>query len=403
MKKIASYILSAILATPLFSCSDTPSDIEKLTREIQSFSVKFEGQQNWSIIDAEGKVLVVDAFASAPSVAMNGIFSVYDSTGITFNHLTGEGKYEPIPNLTSLRYAGTPHNGLIPVTRVNSSIEVVDTNGVTQFSLDKYNAAGPFFSDGLLIVRNTKSNKWGAIDTNGNTKIDDVYNSLTAFNCGHAIATDLNDNALIVDKKGNEKNLPQGWAPFSGNFVYNHAMLVNHKTGVRAVVDTKGEMTEFAGSIVPVAIGKAGIIVMDNTGAFALQTFNGKIIKLEGWQGAAPVSGTDLIVGIKDDGKWIIANNQAKTLYEAPQNSTITPLLGNKAYYISSKENNTFLLSPDFKPIDSPKIGRLEQKLYLTDMLLSDRESDHKGFNTADPGNELPNWMEADTTETGNQ
>lgn len=399
MRKIALYIIPVIISVSLLSCSDKPSDIELLTRNIESFSVKLEGQQNWSIITPEGKILVADAFPSAPTVALNGIFSAYDTLGISFYRFTGQGGYEPIPNLTGLRYAGTPACGLIPVTRASSPIGIVDTMGVTKFSLDQFNASGPFFSDGLLIVRHSKSNKWGAIDTNGTLKIPANYASITAFNCGHAIATNQNGNSLIIDKKGNEKSLPDGWIPFSGNFVYNHALLVNPKTGTRALVDTQGKITEYAGASVPVALGKAGVILIDNTGACSLQAYDGETVTLSGWQGATPVSGTNLLVGMKDD-RWLIADNKGKTLYEAPENSSITPLLGNKAYFISSKQNNTFMLSTGFKTIEAPKIGRLEQKLYMNDILLSDRESDHQGFNMADPGDELPDWMEADTTQT---
>ncbi len=396
------FILSTliVLSSILFSCQKS-SDIEQLLNQIDTYSVKLENQTKWSIISTDGNLLVADEFASAPTVAINGIFSVYDSIGISFKHIQQSGAYTQINSLSGLRYAGVPSQGLIPVTRRNSPVEVVDTLGKTLFSLDNidghnFSASGPLFSDNMLIVREQGTQKWGAVNTGGHIAVQPRYNSMTIFNCGHALATVTDTQTVILNNKGNEKELPDGWIPMSGNFVYDHAILINQKSGTRCVTDTKGNITEFSSSQVPVAIGKSGIICIDNKGQYILHGFSGKQTLLSDWNVAAPVSASPLLIGCKND-KWFISDSKLNVLYEAPNSCSITPLLGNKAYFINNPGKQAFLISSQFHRIDNLPVSRLEQRLYMNDIILSDRENDHREFNSADPGDGLPDWMEPDT------
>lgn len=404
MNKKQIFPILLALSAIMLSCRETGSDIEQLLSNIDSYSVKIDNQNQWSIISTNGDILVADAFVSAPTVAIDGIFSVYDSVGISFKHLLTAGSYKQIDGLKGLRYAGAPYQGVIPVTRPNSPIEIVDTTGNRMFTLNdieghNFSASGPFFSDKLLIVREQGSQKWGAVNTDGHLVINPEYLTISVFNCGHALATTSPTQTVILKNNGDKKSLPEGWVPLSGNFVYNHALLINTRSGSRCVTDTKGNITEFTSSQVPVAIGKSGVICMDNTGAYILYDFSGKQLPLTGWSVAAPVTSSTLLIGSEND-KWFIADNKLTTLYEAPDSCSITPLLGNKAYFISGRNKPAFLISDKYSRIENLPVSRLEQKLYMNDILLSDREEDHREFNTADPGDDIPGWMEPDTLTT---
>lgn len=403
MRILNHSLLLLTLSFILFSCQKQ-SDIEQILQNIDTYSVKLENQHRWSVMSTTGEVLIADAFVSAPTVSFNGIFSVYDSIGISFHHLSSPNSYTSINGLKGLRYAGAPAHGLIPVTRPDSPIEIVDTLGNSLFLLNNINgknftASGPFFSDKLLIVREKKSLKWGAINTSGNIAIEPLYLSLTLFNCNHALATLSANQTVIVDTQGNEVKLPEGWIPYSGNFVYNHAILINPHTGSRCVTDTKGNLIKFPSSHVPVAIGKSGTLCIDNDGAYFLHSFSGKETQLSGWEIAMPVPCSKLLVG-KNKNNWIITESKGKTLYQAPDSCSITPLLGSKSYLIFSNNHESFLLSDKYQKINSLRIAKLEQRIYMNDILLSDRDEDHIEFNNADPGDELPDWMEPDTLTT---
>lgn len=404
MNKKQIFPIILVLSAIMVSCRETGSDVEQLLGNIDTYSVKLDSQNKWSIISTDGNVLIADEFVSAPTVAIEGIFSVYDSTGISFKHLHPAGGFTQINGLSGLRYAGAPYKGIIPVTRPNSPIEIVDTAGCEMFALndiDGYNfsASGPFFSDKLLIVREQGSQKWGAVNSDGHLVIKPEYLTISVFNCGHALATTSPTQTVILKNNGDKKSLPEGWVPLSGNFVYNHALLINTRSGSRCVTDIKGNITEFTSSQVPVAIGKSGVICIDNTGAYILHDFSGKQTPLAGWSVAAPVTSSTLLIGCKNN-KWFITDNKLTTLYEAPDSCTITPLLGNKAYFISSRDKTAFLISDKYSRIENLSVSRLEQKLYMNDILLSDREEDHREFNTSDPGDNIPGWMEPDTLTT---
>lgn len=400
-----SLIFALLSAIVLCTGCSRPSSLEESISTITHYPVMIDDQKGWSLITPDGQIAGENSFKVAPSVVMNGHFVAYDSTGVTLYAMAADGGFSPVEGAANLRYAGAVSEGRIPICRHDSAVEIIDTDGNRIFSLadcggHNFNACGAMYGDGLLTVRDTESNLWGAVDRDGELVIEPAYAYLSMFNDGHALAINAKDRTLeVLDTKGNAVTAGAAGSTIEcGNFIYRHA-LINDPTAGRRVIDTKGQAVELDAAIVPLVLCSKGVVFMNHMGLYGVAGWDGEVLMVpEKDRLIMPVSGTGNYLTLDPklapvsviDAEGKVVNTFPKGYKEA------TPLFDGKGFVASGERGDMALLSPDLTRVGNIVIKSFNRRLSIFDIILSDRDADHRLLNSADPGDDLPEWMEPD-------
>lgn len=406
MKVIARLLIALFIATLITGCSDSSSALDKMLSKVTHYAARVEGDRNWSLMTPNGSFVAEGKFGNAPTAVMENTFSTYEPDGITIWRLDGE---EVTPMLTGLRYAGAMNGGRMPVTRRDTTIEVINGNGETVFNLAhlqgrSFNACGPVFTEGLLPIREGTSGLWGCVDTDGRLVIEPRYKYLSMFNCGHALALTIEGHLTIVDRSGGEKTL-QGdeWIEAeSGTFVAGHA-IVRHRGGLLGVIDTKGSALNIDASCTPLALCQEGVLFTNAAGESGVMGFDGQVAIVPAHRRIlADIPGSDMLLDCGKDGGLKVIDPEGKVKYTAPSDVTMAePLFGATGFVATTTLlAPRMLLDAKMKPVEGLRLSGFERRLWLSDVVLSDRDSDHRIYNTADPGDEEPDWMKVAEAES---
>lgn len=187
--KCAFILLAAFLSVSSFfgGCSREANDavstaemnFDSLGPIVMSYIPAREADSvpKWGMARADGRMLFSNRFASAPSAAVNGYFTVKEGNGVTVYKISNNP--QPVAGLTGLSEAGAMSCGLMPVARKGKRIELVDGEGVTKIQLNSYVGkeivkTAPYFIDNLLAVC-TQDGLWGAVSTSGEMVVEPVY------------------------------------------------------------------------------------------------------------------------------------------------------------------------------------------------------------------------------------
>lgn len=397
-----------IFAAMLTACSGSGDGVDNILRSVDYYPARIEGRQLWYMIGTDGCVAAPDSFPSAPSVAVKGVFSALTTDGMTVCRINADGSLATIAR--GLRYAGAMVNDRMPVCRPDSAISVIGPDGAQLFSLGNldghnYNACSAFFTYGLLTVRDRDTNLWGAIDRDGRLTIEPKYDYITPFNCSHAIAT-REGRLFIVDTDGKETMPADGeFEPVSATFLYDHAILQRRSDSRRVIIDTDGNIAELDASLMPIMLAPDGTIFINRAGELGVMGFDGHVAIVPALRSLlSPIGGSDLILCEDAEGYSILEPDGETRLRFGSAVKTVVPLYGGRIMACSDAAKSPTgipqgpftLVNSDMKPLGSLRFSEIDKHLALTDILLSDREQDHNLFNTADPGNDLPDWMEPD-------
>lgn len=161
---------------------------------ISMLAVKATGSESWQMTDPDRNQALDTLFGHRPTMAVNGFFSVKADNG-TISVYTSGSASRPVLIAGGLASAGCMTGHRMPVSRVNSRIELIDPRGHTTGTLlpvdgCEITAAAPYFTDGLLVFAADVNGKtrFGAIDTDCNVVIRPIYDALHPFRHGTALA-----------------------------------------------------------------------------------------------------------------------------------------------------------------------------------------------------------------------
>jgi hypothetical protein len=132
------------------------------------FEVRVKGSREWGYANLDGEVIIEPKFAISNEFSENGLALV-----------------APIKQYVIIDLEGNT---------LEVEIEPLEVYR------DPWRGA-PIYNDGLLRI--TRNNKWGALNTLGKLSIPFKYDYLTDFNGGFAIA-EVENKFLVIDKEGNE-------------------------------------------------------------------------------------------------------------------------------------------------------------------------------------------------------
>lgn len=173
MNYFSKFLIVISLSVFLIGCSNNKSGIEYVP-------VKVDKNDMWGFIDNEGNVFLEDEFQEKPSLVIDGIFSIEE--GETYSLYRFDKKC-PKLILDELVYVGLPQCGVIPVTKKDSHIEIIDYDGNTIFTLNEIDGMPvsfcmPYFVENHIVVCFEQGDEIRAavVDKNGNVVIKPKYN-----------------------------------------------------------------------------------------------------------------------------------------------------------------------------------------------------------------------------------
>lgn len=201
------------------SCSKS-TDKDTATQSADSdipelLAVQLDLNGRWSFYGKDGKTYCQNAIHGQPSDVREGHFThaAPYSDCADFNYPYTVYKFAEKPQAlngcVNLKSAGFMSHGLIPVTKKNERISVVDSTGKVKFRLDPVDGkeimwCAPGFRDERLAICNS-DNKRGYVDTEGKAVIAPAYDGAGPFVDGLAIVlTNTSDGTAFktIDKSG---------------------------------------------------------------------------------------------------------------------------------------------------------------------------------------------------------
>lgn len=197
MKKINLWVLC--VAFILSGCEYFKSSTNQ---KIDYLPCRVDKGEDWGLVDKDGNVVCQDLFKNQPTPVQEGVFFVEENKSYSMYSLVDDKPQLMAEKLVSF---GIPAEGLVPVCRKDSRIEIIGTDGEMRFQLDEIGqqevvACGMKYNKGYLwIMVADKSGKelYGAVDHEGNVVLPPQYAWVGILD---------EDNFLVgVEKKGNVK------------------------------------------------------------------------------------------------------------------------------------------------------------------------------------------------------
>lgn len=216
MKKLYQILLGVALAT-MTACGSKDSFPEVTHIPYQNASTLYCG-----LVGVDGTILYKDELEEVPSVVVNGIFSVTESSlwdERTISYYAAEKSPKKI-NDSEYIDGGFCSENLIPVVEKGHGISFIRKNGEEAFTLNEYSlepngetkhiqAVNAYFSDGLCLYKN-EDGHYGYINTKGEVVIGE-YTFAQPFSEGLAVVggeigrdSEHDNHFMVINTKGEE-------------------------------------------------------------------------------------------------------------------------------------------------------------------------------------------------------
>lgn len=195
------FVYGLMMSSLLVSCDS--SDSQKDACRSDYLAVQFDEDDRWSIIDADGKVIIDRAYDKDDEVSRiydDGIYWVYS-----------KGKYRlysidsPKKSLTDKNYDRVTEfsEGRAFVSIYGQPIILIDEKGNQIKTLSKDVAIVWDIQDGMAAFQN-QDGLWGFLDKSGNVAIPAQYKDVNSFSCGVSFVSSREDEktVILIDKKG---------------------------------------------------------------------------------------------------------------------------------------------------------------------------------------------------------
>lgn len=343
-------LLCGLAAMSLVFPSCTKNDDDN----IDLIPVKLSKNGNWSMMNKKGEIVYQDEFKNAPTLAINGVFSVEEGDFYTLYKM-GDKKPEVVKGCDKLKSVGMMEDGLIPVTPENERISVIDSNGKKKFTLNPIKnqevvACHATFSDGLLAVE-IEDGKCGYVDKSGKVVISPKYNDVAPFDEGLALVgkTDADtigakETFYVINKKGEEVfKLKEDYEPVTSQFVNGRIIVRNEDTYY--VFDKKGEKTKLSSKIKAIDdCNEDYIIFRNDEGQFGLMDYKGETIIRAKYQNLLFADGDEFIAQRDgDDGEIVLIDKKG----EVKKTIDYKEVRYIKSFGYMVKEGSTYTLLDD--------------------------------------------------------
>lgn len=306
-------VLTALSLSLLTSCAPNGDRVV-----VEALTAQETGDSRWGMIDTDGKMMFTDEFDGTPSSVMNGVFTVNESDGISV-YRAGTSP-QLIKGLDGLYDAGFYTDGLIPIVRPESRIELVDIKGNIRFTLDpvdghEISSVNGFYSDGVLLFI-LDNGKVGALDTDGNVVISPIWNTIYWFSEGVAVASrdDEREGAVyIIDNKGNEL-CRLASSLHTDAYHFRHGKIAGYKGSsddrTAGFINTKGEFARVQGDVYSISEWSDTYFTYmsrKQDGKMGVMTMKGEVLISPRYDNIVMI-GDDMFIAAKTNGTKAIVN-----------------------------------------------------------------------------------------------
>lgn len=280
MKKIL-ISLTALVSVLLSSCGNGGDEVR-----VDLLPVKLADNGKWSMVDNKGNIRYEDEFKNVPSAVVEGYFTASEKDGYCLYRASAK-KPEEVGGCSGLKYAGHMRNGLMPVTRKDSRISVIGTDGKDRFELTPVKGreivmCQPAFSEDLLLFR-TDEDMYGYYSTGGKVAIAPAYDMAMDFSEGKAVVgkksgKDGEIRYSVIDRSGKELFRVKDRYDLAGGG-FSCGWLVASDGDRTVLMDEKGEVTRLPAKVAgAVPMQKDILAFRDHDGQWGLMRTDGEIL-----------------------------------------------------------------------------------------------------------------------------
>lgn len=360
-KKIIFGVLTLSLLTSCagLSSSDDYTDIEMLP-------AKVKGDENFSLYKPDGKIIYRDQLPQRPSAVIDGVFSMATSDGSAIYSAADA----DAPRLIKSGFAavGQPADGVIPVVRPDSRIELVNLNGETVSALLPYEGhevtqSMNRFSEQRLAVE-TDDGNWGYVDTKGEWVVKPGYFFGCPFSEGKAIV--INEKAdgngyaySVIDLNGNELYaMPEGIFAIDLCFVDGYAFCKGDNNGPVYKLTDDFKMTQMPSDICVVSqrYNDLAVYCEDDLEKKGVFDGSGNIVIAPEYPAVTIINQKRFLVINQDKTEWQVIDKEADVVKAFPSATYIENLGRFGLGVVDGNGEVTMVDSKNFKPVDAETI-----------------------------------------------
>lgn len=340
--------------------------------EVEYLAVQESRNGNWEFVDRNGKIKYSDEFKEMPSAVVNGYFSVKEGEGYSL-YKAGD-KPELVKDCDELFSVGYMSEGLIPVSKPDHHIIVVDGNGKTAFTIEPINGEEVVqselaFHEGMLAVQ-TESGKWGYIDTKGNVVVKPQYTQYSSFSDGKACVLNEKDDKkqyLVINKKGETVfKIHDGYSIISSKFS-NGMMVVKDNNDHCVFLDEKGEVKyKCPSKVESVEDYNSKYFIFKSEGDYGVMDFDGEAIVRAKYDNVSFLDDSHFICSTKDKAAVLDKSGDEKNKVEDYRK------VDNVHGFILGVDKTFLLLDKELKPLKDAEFNDYTSNLSLCGSVRSD-------------------------------
>lgn len=307
-KSISLAITGLLLAGGATSCKKSASD--EVFNKIDLIPAK-TSKKKWGFVDKNGKTVLEDEFAEAPTAVYNGLFSIEEKGGYTLYKMSGD-EYKVVGECEKLKSVGYLEDGLIPMTFAHQRISVADESGKKKFDLNPVDgqevvSCASGYQEGLLLFA-LEDGKMGYFDKKGNVAIKPIYSGAYPFMEGLALVKQTKEDSngeektetFVINKKG-EKVFTIKEDYYLNSDGFSNGYLYGKDDDKPILIDRKGEIKKLPSKINRIVnIQGSYIIFRDDDGQYGVADLEGEVIIRAKYDGM-DFDGSDHFLGQRND------------------------------------------------------------------------------------------------------
>jgi hypothetical protein len=341
--------------------------------EVEYLAVQESRNGNWEFVDRNGKIKYSDEFKEMPSAVVNGYFSVKEGDGYSL-YKAGD-KPELVKDCDGLFSVGYMSEGLIPISKPDGRINVVNGNGKTVFAIEPINGDDVVeselaFHEGMLAVK-TKSGKCGYVNKKGNAVIKPQYTRCLPFSEGKAcVQTEKNDKeqCLVINKKGETVFKIHDGYSFVISMFNNGMIVVKDNNGHCVFLDEKGEVKYKCPSKVEyVEDYNSKYFIFKSEGGYGVMDFEGETIVRAKYDMITFLDDSHFICSTKDKAVVLDKSGDEKCRLEDCQ------CLAVHGFILGSETgNNVLVFNKELKPQNDIEFDNIGLNMSLCGSVVKD-------------------------------
>lgn len=239
--KLGFFCLTSVIFT---GCGGSSSN--SIENAVEYIPVQLRKGKNWSFVDSKGKIIAEDEFKNEPSVVVNGMFSVKEGKNYSLYNIK-DLKHEVLNGLVSV---GIYNEGIVPITKKNERITLVENNGKVKATLLPVDGkeiirCANAVVEGMLAITN-EDGVVGYADASGKVMIKPQYSLVFGFSEGLALVIKQNkenkEEVSVIDKSGKQLfTIDNDYSIFAYGFNKGLLPVRNNKLEVSGFFNKKGE------------------------------------------------------------------------------------------------------------------------------------------------------------------